>query len=84
MALEEFENGRDGKDRNYLRMRSIRDYTMGIIWLSMGIFLMFPTKFGNRFQQYNDPLIKGFAAICILYSLFRMYRGYKKNYYNER
>lgn len=84
MALEEFENDRDGRDRNYLRMRSARDYTMGIIWCAMGLFLMFPTKFGTHFQQYNDPLIKIFAGICLLYGLFRVYRGYKKNYYNER
>jgi hypothetical protein len=84
MALEEFENEQDGKDKRYLRMRSIRDYSMGIIWLAMGFFLAFPTKFSDKFEQYNDPLIKIFAGICIVYGLFRMYRGYKKNYYNER
>jgi hypothetical protein len=84
MALEEFENDDDRKNKNYLRMRSMRDYTMGIIWMAMGIFLMFPSKFGDKFDRYNDPLIKIFAGIAILYGLFRIYRGYKKNYYNER
>jgi hypothetical protein len=84
MALEEFENERNEKDKNYLRMRSMRDYTMGIIWTAMGIFLMFPTKFNKNFVQYDNPEIKAFAGICIIYGLFRIYRGYKKNYYNER
>jgi hypothetical protein len=84
MALEEFEDEPDEKSKRYLRMRSMMDYGMGCLWIVMGIFLMFPTKFSNRFGDYNNPLMKSFAGICIVYGLFRIYRGYKKNYYNER
>jgi hypothetical protein len=82
MALEEFEND-PGKSKRYGRMRSIMDYGMGTLWIAMGIFLMFPYKFSNNFQQFDNPMIKIFAGICILYGSFRIYRGYKKNYYNQ-
>jgi hypothetical protein len=84
MALEEFENGKDRKSKNYLLMRSIRDYAMGTLWTAMGLFLMFPSKFGSKFDKYDDPLVKILAGIFIVYGILRLYRGYKKNYYNER
>jgi hypothetical protein len=84
MPPEEFENERDGKERRYQRMRSIMDYGMGVLWITMGAFLLFPTKFGDNFQRYDDPLMKIFGGVCIVYGLFRIYRGYKKKYYTER
>ena len=81
MALEEFEDGPDEKDKRYERMRSIMDYGMGILWIAMGVFLLSPLKFSARFSDYNNPLMKSFGGVCILYGLFRIYRGYKKNYY---
>ena len=84
MALEEFEDEPSEKDKRYLRMRSVMDYGMGILWTGMGLFLMFPSKLSNKFGDYSSPMMKIFAGICIVYGLFRMYRGYKKNYYNER
>lgn len=83
MALEEFENEPDEKNKRYLGMRAIMDYGMGLLWIVMGVFLMFPEKFSNKFEQYDNGMIKVFAAVCIIYGLFRMYRGYKKNYYKE-
>ena len=80
MALEEFENKEDEKNKGYYRMKSIMDYGMGVLWILMGIFLLFPTKFSPRFEQYDNGMMKSFAAVCILYGCFRVYRGYKKNY----
>ena len=83
MALEEFENNPDEKRKRLFGMRSIMDYGMGILWSAMGVFLLFPDKFSKDFSRFDDPMIKGFAGICIIYGLFRIYRGYKKNYYRE-
>jgi hypothetical protein len=82
MANKEFDKRPDEKQKRFLSMRGIMDYGMGILWCAMGTFLLFPEKFSRDFSQFNDPMIKGFAGICIFYGLFRIYRGYKKNYYN--
>jgi hypothetical protein len=86
MALEEFENEPPNeRDRGYIRMRSIMDYGMGILWSAMGIFLLFIRQFNTGLElRFDDPAMKAFGGICVLYGLFRIYRGYKKNYLRER
>ena len=73
------------RDKGYLLMRSIMDYGMGLLWLSMGNFLLFIKFFNvNIAARFDDPVMKGFGFICIVYGAFRIYRGYKKNYLRER
>ena len=86
MALEEFEKEQlNERDKGYIRMRSMMDYGMGVLWIAMGIFLIFIKKFSpDMAARFDDPMIKVFAGICILYGLFRFYRGYKKNYLRDR
>ncbi|MEO5942938.1 MAG: hypothetical protein ABIP30_08100 [Ferruginibacter sp.] len=86
MALEEFEKDPvSERDKGYLRMRSMMDYGMGILWTSMGTFLIFIKKFSEDLAaKYDDNTMKSFGAVCILYGIFRIYRGYKKNYLKER
>ncbi len=86
MALEEFEK-EQGSDREkgYIRMRSIMDYGMGVLWMGMGIFLLFIKKFSpDMAERFESPVMKGFAVVCLVYGLFRVYRGYKKNYLRDR
>ncbi len=83
MALEEFEREPDEKSKRHKRMHAIMDYGMGSLWMAMGIFLLDPERFSDRFYSLSDPVMKGFGAVCILYGLFRIYSGYKKKYYNE-
>ncbi len=87
MALEEFEKDPMAeRHKGYLRMRSIMDYGMGILWIAMGLFFvlndyLFRVDLSDRF----DPAaLKVFGALCVLYGGFRVYRGYKKNYLRER
>ncbi|MBS1495656.1 MAG: hypothetical protein JSU03_05485 [Bacteroidetes bacterium] len=86
MALEEFEKDPiSERDKGYLRMRSMMDYGMGVLWASMGIFFIFIRKFSEDLAaKYDDSMMKVFGAVCILYGIFRIYRGYKKNYLRER
>jgi hypothetical protein len=71
----------DMKARNNKIMRSIMDWGMGILWLCMGIFFIFVKHFSQVLAaQYDDPVMKWFGGVCIVYGIFRMYRGYKKNY----
>ena len=86
MALEEFDKEQmSEKDKGYIRMRSIMDYGMGALWTAMGVFLIFIKKFNTGLEtRYDDSTLKVFGSVCMLYGLFRIYRGYKKNYLKER
>ena len=86
MALEEFERETlSERDRGYIRMRSMMDFGMGFLWTAMGIFLLFIEKFNTGLEaRFGDTSMKIFGGVCVLYGLFRMYRGYKKNYNRER
>ena len=86
MALEEFEREQPSeRDKSYLRMRSIMDYGMGLLWMAMGVFMIFIKKFNAELAaKYDDITFKIFGAVCIIYGLFRLYRGYKKQYFRDR
>ncbi len=86
MALEEFEKEElNDRDKNYLRMRSIMDFGMGLLWMAMGVFMIFIKRFNAALaEQYDENAFKVFGAVCIIYGLFRIYRGYRKKYFRDR
>ncbi len=86
MSLEEFERkNMSERDKGFIRMRSIMDYGMGLLWLGMGIFMLFIKKFNTGIEaRFDDVTMYAFGGICVLYGIFRIYRGYKKNYLRER
>ena len=86
MALEEFEKEQlTDREKNIIRMRSVTNYAMGVFFLAVGFFFMFPMRStAGYINQYDPVLIKIFASICWIYGLFRLYRGYKKNYSRDR
>ena len=85
MALEEFEKEElSSREKGYLRMRSIMDYGMGLLWFGMGVFMIFIKKFSaDLAAKYDSSAFKVFGAVCIIYGLFRIYRGFKKKYYKD-
>lgn len=85
MALEEFEKEQmSDREKNLVRMKSIVNYVMGIFFIAVGFFFMFPIKSTAPFLNQYDPLMmKIFAVICWLYALLRLYRGYAKNYFRN-
>ncbi len=85
MALNEFEKDElSSREKNMVRMRSITNYVMGVFLIGAGAFFMFPLKSTRQYiDQYDPVVIKIFAAVCIIYGAFRIYRGYKKNYFRD-
>lgn len=85
MALEEFENEQlSDRDKAMIRMRSITNYVMGLFLIGAGCFFMFPMKSTQRYiDQYDPTIITIFAIICWVYGAFRIYRGYRKNYFRN-
>ncbi|MEO7523847.1 MAG: hypothetical protein ABIT58_07115 [Ferruginibacter sp.] len=86
MSLEEFEKKHlSERDKGFVRMRSIMDYGMGLLWLGMGVFMIFIKKFNTGIEaRFDDLTMYTFGGICVIYGLFRVYRGYKKKYLRER
>lgn len=78
--FEEYEK----RKRNQVAfMRSLLDYGMGVLILIAGVFFFFRNKFDIPLNERFPPneLDKIFGAICLLYGGWRIYRGYKKNYF---
>jgi len=71
----------DKRAKGYQLRRSIMDYGMGIIIFCLGIFFLLAPRLGVTFG-IDDLFRYLFAGLCILYGIFRIYRGYKKNYFN--
>ena len=77
--LEEYENR---KRKQVGQMRAIMDYGMGILMLVAGVLFLFHDKFNiPRGNEAPTLLDKFFGGLCLLYGSWRVYRGYKKNYF---
>lgn len=78
--LEEYEKKRR---KQISSMRSMMDFAMGIIILSAGLFFFFRNWFKIEFNESFPPndIDKIFGGICIVYGAWRIYRGFKKNYF---
>lgn len=64
------------------RVRSFMDYAMGILLTVAGVFFLVYGQFGIKIQQREhnglDYLI---GILFIAYGSWRIYRGYKKDYF---
>ncbi|MDP9230897.1 MAG: hypothetical protein M3O67_09540 [Bacteroidota bacterium] len=71
------------KRKQVSSMRSIMDYGMGILFVLLGLFFLFHEKLNVDFARFStSPLWdKIFGGLCVLYGSWRIYRGYRKNYF---
>ena len=77
--IEEYENK---KRKQVSQMRSIMDYGMGTLLFLTGVFFLFHDKLNVPFGNGAPTLLdKFFGSLCLLYGGWRIYRGYKKNYF---
>ncbi len=70
----------DRRMKGYTLMRAILDYGMGIMIFGFGIFFLLAPKLGFGFEIENFYRYF-FGIMCIVYGIWRVYRGYKKNYF---
>jgi hypothetical protein len=76
------ENDADDRERRrYELRRSVQDYGIGTIWFGFGLFLLVAPKLKVSLSL-DDTLRYMIAGIFLLYGGWRIYRGYKKNYYH--
>ncbi len=78
--LEEYEKQ---KRKQIIIRRALMDYTIGGLITLAGIFFLVRHMFDLQFNENFPPndMDKKFGAICILYGSWRIYRGYRKNYF---
>lgn len=74
----------DYRDRNkkaFDVLQTVRHFVMGIMFCIMGILLFVADKYKiAQLQEFDKTFRYLFGAICLLYAVFRIYRGIKKNY----
>ena len=79
LMLEEYERKRK---KQVSFMRSIMDYAMGIVIIGLGVLLFFHDKLHVPITDRLSPnAVKLLGVIFVLYGIWRLYRGYKKNYF---
>ena len=71
--LEDFQ---DEQRKRTVRIRSFMDFAMGGLFIVIGITLQFYKEI--RLEAINRT---GLGIVFILYGIWRLYRGYKKNYF---
>jgi len=76
----ENENSEDRRTKGYILMRTIMDYGMGIIILGVGILIAFAPKF-NLNLNMSDLYRYSISGLFVIYGVWRIYRGYQKNYF---
>jgi hypothetical protein len=69
--------------RAYSNRRAIMDFGMGFIYTAMGGFFLLSKQFGVNIDFPPKPFNYIFGALCLIYGGFRIYRGFKKNYYRS-
>ena len=74
----------DPKTKRYILMKSIMDLGMGLIYIGVGIMILFANKIGLTNEFVESTLGRIFAGLVMLYGLWRVYRGIKKDYVIDR
>lgn len=77
--IEEYEKQRR---KQVAGMRSILDYGMGVLFVLVGAyFLLYEALDMNVFRSKPSVMDKAIGVLFIVYGAWRVYRGYKKNYF---
>lgn len=84
MSLSEFENRTDPKDNRYRQMRSVTDIGMGIVYTVVGFIIIFSKQLNITNENFIGTPIKIFGGFAIIYGVWRIYRGVKKNYFKTK
>lgn len=66
--------------RRFLTTRSIMDFGMGILYLAVGLFVMFPQIIGFDMEGFDRIFRYLFGGLCMVYGVWRIYRAIKKDY----
>lgn len=83
MSLSEFENKPNRKQERYKQMRSVTDIAMGLIYSIVGLVIIFSEQLKIENEFFTGTPIKIFGGVAVIYGVWRIYRGVKKNYFKR-
>lgn len=72
---------RERHTKRYASMRSLVDYAMGALYLAAAAFLLFGGSIEFLQQHFDKTFRYIFGGLLALYGAWRVYRGYKKDYF---
>ena len=79
LMLEDYEKK---KRKQVSTMRSLLDYARGIFFTGIGVLLLFHEKFKISItERMPGGAVKLLGVVFVLYGGWRLYQGYKKNYF---
>ncbi len=65
-------------------MRSTMDLVMGVLFMLIGVYFLVYDELGwNVFNREPSSIDYAIAFLFLLYGAWRVYRGYKKDYFRE-
>jgi len=77
--LEDFQ---EQQKRKMARARSVMDFTMGTLLVVIGGWFLTYRAIGiNPFRREPSVIDYFIGGLFVLYGIWRIYRGYKKDYY---
>ncbi|HEU0109666.1 MAG TPA: hypothetical protein VFQ73_02265 [Flavisolibacter sp.] len=76
------EDYQEKQRKKTIRLRSTMDMVMGGLIIFIGIYFLTYEKLGiNVFRREPSSIDYFIGGLFILYGIWRVYRGYKKDYY---
>ncbi|HZF65392.1 MAG TPA: hypothetical protein VEZ55_12935 [Chitinophagaceae bacterium] len=79
--IEEYQQKRE---QQVARMRSVTHYVMGVLFFCLGVFFLVYEYFEvDLIGRKPSSLDKVIGVLFIAYGAWRIYRGYKKNYFRR-
>jgi len=76
--IEEYEYQRQ---KQLSQMRTITNYGMGVVFVCVGIFFFVYDRLGINLGRKAGSLDIIIGILFVAYGAWRIYRGYKKNYF---
>ncbi|RYF86916.1 MAG: hypothetical protein EON98_02180 [Chitinophagaceae bacterium] len=78
--IEDFQ---DKQRAQRTRARSVLDYIMGFVFSLIGLYFLFYRQLGLKMIMNREPSNMDYVlgGLFVLYGCWRIYRGYKKNYF---
>ena len=64
------------KARRETGMRTVYHFIMGVLWFAVGLFFLNHVRFGLD-GAFDPILARIFGVSCLVYGLFRVWRGYR-------
>ncbi|HEX8460060.1 MAG TPA: hypothetical protein VF623_01465 [Segetibacter sp.] len=72
---------RERRTKSHASTRSIMDFAMGFFYIAGAFFLIFSEKVGYSMEHFDKTFRYIFGVLCAVYGTWRIYRGFKKDYY---